>query len=56
MIHCLPDRAGFEALARRANTVPVYCQILSDQFTPVTAFQQLAADAPHAFLDRKSVV
>jgi len=50
MIHLWPDRAQFEALARRANTIPVYGQILSDQWTPVTAFERLAGSAEHAFL------
>ena len=50
MIHFWPPRNRFEALATRYSTVPVYCQVLSDQLTPVTAFGRLAADAEHAFL------
>ncbi len=50
MIHIQPDRTRFEGLAARANTVPLYCLILSDQLTPVTAYQRVAADEPHAFL------
>jgi anthranilate synthase component 1 len=50
MLHLCPERAAFDALATRANTVPLYCQVLSDRLTPVAAFQQLAAQAEHAFL------
>ena len=50
MLDLYPQRATFDALATRANTVPLYCQILSDQLTPVTAFGRLATDADHAFL------
>ena len=50
MLHLWPDRSALEGLAKRANTIPVYCQILSDQMTPVTAFQRLAAESPYAFL------
>ncbi len=50
MIHFWPPREKFAALARRHSTVPVYCQILSDQLTPVTAFQRLTTAAEHAFL------
>lgn len=50
MIPYLPGLADFEALARRGNTVPVYCQLMGDHLTPVTAFMALSADSPHAFL------
>ena len=50
MLHLWPNRETFDALAARANTIPVYCQILSDQMTPVTAFQRLAGPSRHAFL------
>ncbi|MHC4066675.1 MAG: anthranilate synthase component I, partial [Planctomycetota bacterium] len=50
MIQFWPPRGKFDTLARRSGTVPVYCQILSDQLTPVTAFQRLAAATEHAFL------
>src|SRR5437868_10971239 len=46
----LPAFEDFEQLARRGNTIPVYCQLLADHLTPVTAFAALAADAQHAFL------
>ncbi|MCH7491850.1 MAG: anthranilate synthase component I [Gemmatimonadetes bacterium] len=45
-----PDRSRFETLSRSANTVPVYCQLLSDQLTPVSAFTRLTGDSEHAFL------
>ncbi len=50
MIHVWPERSKLAALAARANTIPLYCQILSDQLTPVTAFSRIAGDAEHAFL------
>ncbi|HUU83065.1 MAG TPA: anthranilate synthase component I [Phycisphaerae bacterium] len=50
MLDLWPDRPTFAALAARANTIPVYCQILSDQLTPVSAFGRLAGGAEHAFL------
>ncbi|HSW45138.1 MAG TPA: anthranilate synthase component I [Phycisphaerae bacterium] len=46
----LPDFAEFERLAQRGNTVPVYCQLLSDSLTPVTAFAAISQESPHAFL------
>jgi len=33
-----------------ATLVPVYCQLLSDNLTPVMAFARLAASAQHAFV------
>ncbi|MFQ5415217.1 MAG: anthranilate synthase component I family protein, partial [Phycisphaerae bacterium] len=50
MLDFQPGRASFAALAARANTVPVYCTLLSDQLTPVSAFERLAGDQPYAFL------
>jgi anthranilate synthase component 1 len=50
MLHFRPSRDEFVRLGERANTVPVYCSLLSDQLTPVSAFERLAAKAPHAFL------
>ena len=34
----------------QVNLVPIYCSLLSDQLTPVSAFERVAADADHAFL------
>jgi anthranilate synthase component 1 len=45
-----PTREEFVELARQGNTVPVYCQLLSDNLTPVTAFASVSADTEHAFL------
>ncbi len=50
MLHMLPSRDELAALAEGVSVVPVYCSILSDQLTPVSAFERLAADAEHAFL------
>jgi len=46
----LPDYPVFEKLARQGNTIPVYCQLLGDSLTPVTAFAAIARDSAHAFL------
>jgi len=45
-----PTRDEFADLARQGNTVPVYCQLLSDNLTPVTAFASVSATSEHAFL------
>ncbi|NOX59772.1 MAG: anthranilate synthase component I, partial [Planctomycetes bacterium] len=50
MVDFLPSLPDFEALAGSADIVPVYCRVLSDQLTPVSAFARLARDEPHAFL------
>ena len=50
MLHFQPSQDDFAALTRSANTIPVYCSLLSDQFTPVSAFERLALEADHAFL------
>jgi len=50
MARYLPDFDSFERLAQRGNTVPVYCQLLSDSLTPVTAFAAVSQQSPHAFL------
>ena len=49
MIRVLPGRDGFAELSRGLSVVPVYCSILSDQLTPVSAFERVAAEAEHAF-------
>ncbi len=46
----LPTFAEFERLARRGNTIPVYCQLLADNLTPVTAFAAISAESEHGFL------
>jgi anthranilate synthase component 1 len=50
MLEFLPSREEYAVLAGQANTVPVYCSLLSDHLTPVSAFERLAGDAEHAFL------
>ncbi|MEK7732499.1 MAG: anthranilate synthase component I, partial [Planctomycetota bacterium] len=50
MLGFQPTRAEFPGLCRQANTVPVYASLLSDQLTPVSAFERIAAGAGHAFL------
>ena len=50
MLELHPSRKRFEELARTANTVPVFCQLLSDQLTPVSAFSKLSGETEHAFL------
>jgi anthranilate synthase component 1 len=50
MLRYRPDLATFRQLASTANTVPVYCQLLSDNLTPVSAFARIARQTDHAFL------
>ena len=50
MLHVLPSREEFHRQAAETNAVPLYCSFLSDQLTPVSAFEQLQADASCAFL------
>jgi len=50
MARYLPEYPVFEQLARQGNTIPVYCQLLGDHLTPVTAFAAIARDSAHAFL------
>ncbi len=50
MIRYLPGPEEFAKLAERGNTIPVYCQLLADHLTPVTAFAAIAENSPHAFL------
>lgn len=45
-----PRLDQFKRLAEQGNTVPVYCQLLSDNLTPVTAYASLAAESDHCFL------
>ena len=50
MLTYRPVRSDFDRIASRANTVPLYTQLLSDQLTPVSAFNRMARQADHAFL------
>src|SRR5580765_162310 len=44
-----PDAESFSQIARSADLIPVYRQLLGDHLTPVTAFEVLGRDE-HAFL------
>src|SRR6185369_11840702 len=44
-----PDAAEFSQIAKTAQVIPVYRQLLADHLTPVTAFEVLGRDE-HAFL------
>ncbi|MEW6443953.1 MAG: anthranilate synthase component I [bacterium] len=44
-----PSLSDFEKLAARGNLIPVSCEILADQDTPVSAYQKMR-QGQHAFL------
>jgi len=50
MLHTQPSRQEVARHARSFNAVPVFCSLLSDQLTPVSAFDRLAGEGGHAFL------
>ena len=50
MLTYWPSRSDFQRIASQANTIPLYTQLLSDQLTPVSAFNRMAVGAEHAFL------
>ncbi len=50
MIHFVPTREEFARLAGQADAIPVYCSLLSDRLTPVSAFERLASESKNAFL------
>jgi len=51
MLKLQPDISEIDAQVKAGATlVPVYCQLLSDNLTPVTAFARLAAHSDHAFI------
>ena len=37
-----PSLYEFKKLAQQGNTIPVYCRLLEDQLTPVSAYARLA--------------
>ncbi|MCG3179859.1 MAG: Anthranilate synthase component 1 [Phycisphaerae bacterium] len=45
-----PSLDEFRRLAAGGNTIPVYCRLLADQLTPVTAYLRIERHAEHAFL------
>ena len=50
MLAFQPSFDEFTAQTKHANTIPVYCSLLSDRLTPVAAFERLAEGCEHAFL------
>ena len=50
MITMLPKREEFHELVPGHNVIPVYCSVLSDQLTPVSAFARLVNPDEKAFL------
>lgn len=50
MLYFQPQRADVAALGRGATLVPIYCSLLSDQLTPVSAFERIVGHSDHAFL------
>jgi anthranilate synthase component 1 len=50
MLEFQPGLQDVMVAARRANAIPVYATLLSDQLTPVSAFARLAPSTDHAFL------
>jgi anthranilate synthase component 1 len=44
-----PDLEQFKTVAKNADVIPVYRQLLADRLTPVSAFEVLGRE-PHAFL------
>ncbi len=49
-IKVYPDYEEFCTLASSANVVPLYCQILSDNLTPVSAYGRIEKDSAYSFL------
>ncbi len=50
MLHFHPSREECASLRDKVNAVPIHCSLLSDQLTPVSAFERLACPGEHAFL------
>lgn len=50
MLSFQPTREAFIASAGTANAIPVYCSLVGDILTPVSAFAHLAEGSSHAFL------
>ncbi len=46
---CFPTKEEFLQRARHGNVIPVYCEILADMETPVSAFKKVA-NSPFSFL------
>jgi len=50
MLRFHPSPEELPALGRGVNLVPVFASLLSDQLTPVSAFDRIAGPSDHAFL------
>lgn len=51
MIPLTPSRSAFAEQATQARVVPVYCEIVADSETPVSAFAKLGKEAPSFLLE-----
>jgi anthranilate synthase component I len=45
-----PSYSQFSALARQGNLIPISCEFLADEHTPVSAFLKLSRGKDHGFL------
>lgn len=50
MLDFQPSRDAFAELSKQASDIPIYCSLLSDQLTPVSAFERISANEDFAFL------
>ena len=50
MLAFSPNRREFAVMRTARRRVPIACSLLSDELTPVSAFERLASSAPYAFL------
>src|SRR5437899_7452411 len=46
-----PSKSKFLKLAKQGNLIPVYCEILADAETPVSAYQKLRKTGPSFLLE-----
>ena len=44
------SRQAFAEAARSARMIPVFRELLADEFTPVALYRALAAEGGHSFL------
>lgn len=51
MVTVRPDAAEFQRLARENTVVPVWCELVGDVETPVSAYHKLAPEAPCFLLE-----
>lgn len=50
MLQIFPSPLEFATLAKKVRVVPLYASLLSDQLTPVSAFERISENEDHAFL------